>query len=52
MGNGKRSTSNQFQVRFDEVGCFPVELTVTSQKTGKSHTHSTAISVQNISPTI
>lgn len=52
IGTGKRSTANQFQLRFDEVGCFPVELTVTSSETGRSHIQNTFVSVQNLPPKI
>ena len=35
IGNSKYSTSSNVNHRFDEIGCFPVKLTVKSQKMEK-----------------
>jgi PKD repeat protein len=47
----KTSTQRDFTYKFDETGCFPVELTVRSQKTGKLSTTRTFVKVENVLPT-
>lgn len=49
--NGKNSTQREFAYKFDELGCFPISLTVRSQKTGKTSTSSVYVKVENILPT-
>lgn len=48
---GKNSTQRDFSYKFDELGCFPVSLTVRSQKTGKTSTTSMNVKVENVLPT-
>ncbi|MFB0964650.1 MAG: PKD domain-containing protein, partial [Patescibacteria group bacterium] len=48
---GKTSTQRDFSYKFDELGCFPVTLTVRSQKTGKTHTMESYVKVENVLPT-
>ncbi len=48
---GKTSTQRDFSYKFDELGCFPVNLTVRSQKTGKTHSSSVYVKVENVLPT-
>jgi len=48
---GKTSTQRDFSYKFDELGCFPVTLTVRSQKTGKTNTMETYVKVENVLPT-
>lgn len=48
---GKTSTQRDFTYKFDELGCFPVTLTVRSQKSGKVHTSETYVKVENVLPT-
>lgn len=47
---GKTSTQRDFSYKFDELGCFPVSLTVRSQKTGKTHTMGAYVKVENVLP--
>lgn len=49
-GNNKTSSQREFSYKFDELGCFPVTLTVRSQKTGKMDTTKAYVSVQNLLP--
>lgn len=48
---GKTSTQRDFSYKFDELGCFPVMLTVRSQKSGKTHSMETYVKVENVLPT-
>lgn len=48
---GKTSTQREFSYKFDELGCFPVSLTVRSQKANKSHTSTVYVKVDNALPT-
>ena len=48
---GKTSTQRDFSYKFDELGCFPVTLTVRSQKSGKTHSMETYVKVENVLPT-
>ncbi len=47
---GNTSAQNSFSYRFDELGCFPVSLTVIDKETGKRSTRSTYVSVRNVPP--
>ena len=49
--NGKNSTQRDFSYKFDELGCFPVNLTIRSQKTGQIHSSQVYVKVENILPT-
>lgn len=48
---GKTSSQRDFSYKFDELGCFPVTLTVRSQKNGKTSTMQTYVKVENVLPT-
>jgi len=48
----KFSTATNVSHRFDEIGCFPVKLTVTSNKNGKSHSSEVMLDVRNLKPTM
>ena len=52
VGNEKTATQSALTYRFDELGCFPVTLTVKSTDTGKSHTTRQYVSVKNILPSL
>ena len=52
IGNNKFFTSNSVQFRFDELGCFPVKLTVTSQDNKRSHSVQSYVQVENLKPTL
>lgn len=47
----KTSTQRDFTYKFDELGCFPVSLTVRSQKSGKIHSTQAYVKVENVLPT-
>ena len=50
---GDRSSSQRtFSYKFDELGCFPVTLTVRSQKTAKTNTQTLYVRVDNLPPKI
>lgn len=48
---GKTSTQKEFSYKFDELGCFPVMLTVRSNKTNKTHTSTVFVKTENALPT-
>lgn len=50
IGNDKFSTSRSVTHKFDELWCFPIKLTVTSTKNGKSHTVLSQVKVINLPP--
>lgn len=50
IGNDKYVTSPTVTQKFDELGCFPIKLTVTSNKTGLSHSVETNVEVKNLAP--
>nr|MDD3720778.1 PKD domain-containing protein [Candidatus Gracilibacteria bacterium] len=52
IGVDKFSSSSSFTQKFDEMGCFPVKLTVRSDKNKKTHTQETYVEVKNIKPTL
>lgn len=52
IGQSKYATSQNVTHRFDEIGCFPVKMTVTSTQNGATHSAETMISVQNVLPTL
>lgn len=45
-------TGSSFSEKFTELGCFPIELTVRSDKNGASHTSKRYIQIKNIIPKI
>ncbi|MDQ1344035.1 MAG: repeat protein [Patescibacteria group bacterium] len=47
----KTSTQRDFTYKFDELGCFPITLSVRSQKTGKTNTMNAYVKVENVLPT-
>jgi len=52
IGNGKFATSSSVTHRFDEIGCFPVKLTVKSDKNGAISSQDIMVSVRNMLPTL
>lgn len=48
---GKTSAQRDFSYKFDELGCFPITLTVRSQKTNKTHSSTVFVKVENSLPT-
>lgn len=47
---GKTSTQKQFSYKFDELGCFPVSLTIRSQKSNKTSNATIYVKVENALP--
>ncbi|MGE4444514.1 MAG: PKD domain-containing protein, partial [Candidatus Altimarinota bacterium] len=52
IGNDKYLTSRDTSYKFDELGCFPVKLTVKSDKNGATHSADTWVKVENLKPTL
>lgn len=52
IGNGKFATSVSVNHKFDEIWCFPVKLTVKSNKNGAISSYDTMVKVQNVLPTL
>lgn len=52
IGNGTYATSANLTHTFDELGCFPIKLTVISDKKGTSHTTEAYVSVENEKPVL
>ncbi len=50
--NSKYVTSKDTTFKFDELGCFPIKLTVKSDKTWAIHSTDTWIKVENLKPTL
>lgn len=50
--NGKSYTNSSISEKLDELGCFPVELTVKSQKNGSTHSSKQYLQIKNITPTL
>ncbi len=50
--NNKLYPSRQVSYRFDELGCFPVKLTVSSQKTWTTDSKNIWVKVINLKPTL
>ncbi|MBP8016503.1 PKD domain-containing protein, partial [Candidatus Gracilibacteria bacterium] len=48
----KNSSKKNLTYKFDELGCFPVSLTVKSQSNGSTSTYNTYVKVENIPPKI
>ena len=48
----RNSSQRDFSYKFDELGCFPISLTVRSQKTGAQHTAQSFVKIENLSPKI
>lgn len=46
----RNSSQKNFSYKFDELGCFPVTLTVRSQKTGEQDTMKSFVKVENLAP--
>ena len=45
-------SSSTFRKKFDELGCFPVQLKVKSNKNGRTSTRSIWVKVENLKPTL
>ena len=52
IGYDKFISGRDTTYRFTELGCFPVKLTVRSDKNGATHTTDTWVRVQNLKPTL
>lgn len=52
IGNSKFATSTSINHKFDEIGCFPVKLTVKSKKTGRVSTRQVMIDISNQLPVV
>ncbi len=52
IGHDKYITSRDTSFKFDELGCFPVKLTVKSDKNNSTHSSETWIKVENLKPTL
>jgi PKD repeat protein len=52
IGNGKFSTAGSLSHRFDEIGCFPVKLTVKSDKNNAVSSREVYMDVRNALPTM
>ncbi len=50
--NDKYFRARTISYKFDELGCFPVKLTVTSKKTQTSNSKQIWLKVQNLKPTL
>jgi len=50
--NSKFSTASTVSHRFDEIGCFPVKLTVKSNNNGKTHSSEVLVDVRNVKPVL
>lgn len=46
----RNSSQKEFSYKFDELGCFPVTLTVRSQKTLKTSSMTSYIKIENLAP--
>ncbi|EKD30196.1 MAG: WD-40 repeat protein, partial [uncultured bacterium (gcode 4)] len=46
----KNSSQREFSYKFDELGCFPITLTVRSQKTSKTSTMTSYVKIENLPP--
>ncbi len=50
--NESYKNSADFSKKFDELGCFPVKLTVKSDSNGKTHSTTIYVEVKNLKPTL
>ena len=50
--NDKYFTSRDLSYKFDEIGCFPVKLTVKSNDNGKTSSTTSWVKVENLKPTL
>ncbi len=50
VGNNKYSSGRDKTHTFDELGCFPIKLTIKSDKSGKISSAQTNVSVENVKP--
>ncbi len=52
IGQGKFASSSNMSHRFDEIGCFPVKLTVKSWSNGKTDVREAMVEVRNLDPVL
>ncbi len=52
LGKQTYKNSSEFTKKFDELGCFPVKLTVKSDDNGKTHSRETYVKVENVKPVL
>lgn len=48
----RNSSQQRFSYKFDELGCFPIDLTVKSQKTWKLSSSRVFVKVENLAPKV
>lgn len=51
-GGNRNSSQKEFSYKFDELGCFPLTLTVRSQKTGAQNMTRAYVKVENLAPKV
>lgn len=51
IGNDKFVSGRDSSYKFDELGCFPIKLTVKSNNNGSTHSVNTWVKVENLKPT-
>ena len=52
LGRESYKNSADFTKKFDELGCFPIKLTVKSKENGRTHSSTSFVNVRNIKPTL
>ncbi len=52
IGNSKYATTQTVSHQFDEIGCFPVKLTVKSKKNGRTSSQMVYLDIQNELPVV
>ena len=52
LGANKYFSNSTFTQKFDELGCFPIQLTVKSQSKGTTHKTTQYVKVENLAPTL
>lgn len=52
LGHNKYFSNSSFSQKFDELGCFPIQLTVKSQTKGTTHKIKRYVKVVNLAPTL
>ncbi|MDP2090787.1 MAG: PKD domain-containing protein [Candidatus Gracilibacteria bacterium] len=52
LGNQDFKNTGEFTKKFDDLGCFPIKLTVKSNSSGKTHSTTTYVEVRNLKPTL
>jgi len=50
LGKDSYRNTQDFTKKFDELGCFPIKLTVKSNENGRTHSSTSYVDVQNLKP--